>query len=170
MGADVHGPCWGIGHASGSAMLLVPDKIPIRFLTLDVMSNFYQKYPLHSKFNCKKHLAWDFWWDPPHLDVQLHSAQAPPFSLHQTTRCRNLKNHWIYTIKEQIKHRVTIPCTWSFVKSGAFHEKRSYVLLLGFIGVFSLRKSKIWAFAWSPSISLSVERPISSAQSIANWK
>ena len=25
MGADVHGPHWGIGHASGSAMLLVPD-------------------------------------------------------------------------------------------------------------------------------------------------
>ena len=26
MGADVHGPRWGIGHASGSAMLLVPDR------------------------------------------------------------------------------------------------------------------------------------------------
>ena len=25
MGADMHGPCWGIGHVSGSAMLLVPD-------------------------------------------------------------------------------------------------------------------------------------------------
>ena len=25
MGTDVHGLCWGIGHASGSAMLLVPD-------------------------------------------------------------------------------------------------------------------------------------------------
>ena len=37
------------------------------------------------------------------------------------------------------KHRVTIPCKWSFVvKSDAFH-----VLLLGFIGVFSLRKPKI---------------------------
>ena len=25
MGVDVHGPRWGIGHASGLAMLLVPD-------------------------------------------------------------------------------------------------------------------------------------------------
>ena len=29
MGADVHGPRWGIGHASGSAMLLVPDTYKI---------------------------------------------------------------------------------------------------------------------------------------------
>ena len=28
MGADMHGPRWGIGHASGSAMLLAPD-IPL---------------------------------------------------------------------------------------------------------------------------------------------
>ena len=28
MGADVHGPRWGIGHVSGLAMLLVPD-IPL---------------------------------------------------------------------------------------------------------------------------------------------
>ena len=41
---------------------------------------------------------------------------------------------------KQRKHRVTIPCKWSFVMrfSYAFH-----VLLLGFIGVFSLRKPKI---------------------------
>ena len=34
------------------------------------------------------------------------------------------------------------------------------MLLLGFIGVFSLRKRRIWTFAWSRSIGLSLERRI----------
>ena len=63
------------------------------------------------------------------------------------------------------KHRVTIPCKWSFVvKSSTFHTLFMcfsfvfHVLLLGFIGVFSLDKPKIWAFAWSPSIGLSKDQ------------
>ena len=42
-------------------------------------------------------------------------------------------------------------------------------LLLGFIGVSSLRKRRIWAFAWWPSIGLSFERPNIGVTFLGKW-
>ena len=44
MGTDMHGPRWGIGHVSGSAMLLVPD----RKWTEDVLGHVNVKANVHS--------------------------------------------------------------------------------------------------------------------------
>ena len=59
------------------------------------------------------------------------------------------------------QHRVTIPCKWSFEKRTLFHAlfvRFSCASPWLYRGIFTA-KPKICAFAWSPSIGLSFERP-----------
>ena len=84
MGADMHGPRWGIGHASGSAMLLVPDNYFLygKQFTLETdqkpLVSIYRKHMVEILPRIQRLVVRSFPYQP--FDVQYRRGKEIPLA------------------------------------------------------------------------------------------